>query len=83
MMVLCTQVNKMYVIATLSVYPHRAKYMWYFETESSSFDINEILNVINNFYCVLVLRTTKVQFPPWSGIFSACPVSISTQSIAQ
>ena len=24
MMVLCTQVNKMYVIATLSVYPHRA-----------------------------------------------------------
>ena len=23
-MVLCTQVNKMYVIATLSVYPHRA-----------------------------------------------------------
>ena len=23
MMVLCTQVNKMYVIATLSVYPHR------------------------------------------------------------
>ena len=31
MMVLCTQVNKMYVIATLSVYPHRAslkKYAW-------------------------------------------------------
>ena len=25
MMVLCTQVNKMYVIATLSVYPHRGK----------------------------------------------------------
>ena len=24
MMVVCTQVNKMYVIATLSVYPHRA-----------------------------------------------------------
>ena len=24
MMVLCTQVNKMYVIATLSLYPHRA-----------------------------------------------------------
>ena len=24
MMVLCTQVNKMYVIATLNVYPHRA-----------------------------------------------------------
>ena len=24
MMVLCTQVNKMYVTATLSVYPHRA-----------------------------------------------------------
>ena len=24
MMVLCTQANKMYVIATLSVYPHRA-----------------------------------------------------------
>ena len=24
MMVLCTQVNKVYVIATLSVYPHRA-----------------------------------------------------------
>ena len=24
MMVLCTQVNKMYVIATLSAYPHRA-----------------------------------------------------------
>ena len=24
MMVLCTQVDKMYVIATLSVYPHRA-----------------------------------------------------------
>ena len=24
MMVLCTQVNKMYVIATLSVYPHQA-----------------------------------------------------------
>ena len=26
MMVLCTQVNKMYVIATLSVYPHRCGY---------------------------------------------------------
>ena len=25
MMVLCTQVNKMYVIATLSVYPQRAR----------------------------------------------------------
>ena len=25
MMVLCTQVNKMYVIATLSVHPHRAR----------------------------------------------------------
>ena len=24
MMVLCTQVNKMYVIATMSIYPHRA-----------------------------------------------------------
>ena len=46
MMVLCTQVNKMYVIATLSVYPHRAS-LKNFVQKKNPHNVKELWTVIN------------------------------------
>ena len=65
MMVLCTQVNKMYVIATLSVYPHRASL-------KNMPDHGGIRT-----YDLLVVGSNPTVA---RHIFQACPVWIYTQS---
>ena len=65
MMVLCTQVNKMYVIATLSVYPQRAS-------------LKNMPKVVGSFPTV---PKVVGSFPTVARhIFQACPLWIYTQS---